>query len=53
MQATINQLKEFLVQTHADQGGECTFEEFLQYVAEDEQEFGHEEAKQYLASISN
>lgn len=37
----------FLRQTHADQGGECSFEEWVRATAEDETEYGHDEAKQY------
>lgn len=40
-------LEEFLRQTKADQGGECTFEEWLEAVAEDENEFAHEEALEF------
>lgn len=43
------ELEQFLRQTHADQGGEATFDEFVEAVAEDEEEFGHEDAKEFLA----
>lgn len=37
-------LEKLLRQTKADQGGECTFEEWLQATADDPTEFLHEEA---------
>lgn len=43
------QLEAFLRQTHADQGGECSFEEFIEAVAADPMEFGHEEALLFVA----
>lgn len=45
----MEQLEQFLRQTHADQGGEATFEEWLEAVAEDPEEYGHEEAQHYLS----
>lgn len=41
------ELEKFLRQTQADQGGEASFEEFVEAVAEDADEFGHEEAVEY------
>ncbi|PZX29435.1 hypothetical protein C7416_104440 [Cupriavidus phytorum] len=43
------ELETFLRQTQADQGGEASFEDFVDAVADDEGEFGHEEAKEFLA----
>ncbi len=42
------QLEEFLRKTQADQGGEASFEDFVKTVADDEDEYAHEEARAYL-----
>lgn len=42
-------LEDFLKQTHADQGGEADFATFVGHVASDEEEYGHEEAVEYLS----
>lgn len=42
-------LENFLRQTQADQGGEASFEDWVRYTAEDAAEYGHDNAKEYLA----
>lgn len=44
-------LEAFLRQTHADQGGEASFTEWLKYVADDAHEFAHEEANEYIGQL--
>lgn len=44
----MTELENFLRQTHADQGGEADFNTWLEYVAENEEEYAHEEAKQFM-----
>jgi len=41
-------VEHFLYTTYCDQGGECSFFQWVEYVAEDEEEFAHEEAKDYF-----
>lgn len=43
-QARIAELTEYLQRTQADQGGEATWEDWLDVTAEDDTEFAHEEA---------
>lgn len=43
------ELEKFLRQTKADQGGEASFEDWVRCTAGEETEYGHEEAKEYLA----
>jgi len=40
----VDELRVELTTTHADQGGDADFPVWLEYVAEDVEEFGHEEA---------
>lgn len=44
-----HELESFLRQTQADQGGQASFEDWLRCTAEEETEYGHDEAKEYLA----
>jgi hypothetical protein len=42
------ELEQYLRQTHADQGGEASFEVWLEYVSNNDDEFAHEEAAQFI-----
>lgn len=48
----MKELEQFLFQTYYDQGGECSFIDWLRYTAEDDSEFGHSEAKEYISHLS-
>lgn len=46
--ANLTQLESFLRTTHADQGGETTFEQWVRATAADAEEVGYSEAVEYL-----
>lgn len=45
------ELESTLRQIHADQGGEATFAEFVNAVADDPAEQGHDEAREYAGGL--
>jgi hypothetical protein len=45
----LDELGAYLRQTSADQGGECTFAEWVDAVASDDEEFAHQEAVEFVA----